>query len=320
MSGLRFQLLNALLMILTVAAVISALINFQQQSRFRLPDDGVLWSERAGGVAALHVVSGGPAANVGLRTGDVVLKIAGVPIEKATDVASVLLRLGAWSKATYQVRRAGVDFETTLIVGQAPRDFPALYYQYLVGLAYLGIGLFVLLPPRARAQGAAFLRAVPGVVRAVHVPLHGKAQQLRQGDVLRATWWPGCWRPPFSCTSAWRFPSGAARCRRRLVSGLVYLPAALLLAVFLGVASGRVLIAIPPVELSWLLDRVWLGFLTGMYLAGRRCAEPGLPPRRGSDRAQAVEVAAQRGGVRDRTVRCLLRGSLLPRRGARDHT
>ena len=40
--------------------------------------------------------------------------------------------------------RNGVDFETQLIIGNAYRDYPALYYNYLVGLAYLSIGLLVL--------------------------------------------------------------------------------------------------------------------------------------------------------------------------------
>jgi len=267
MSGLRFQLLNALLMILTVAAVISALINFQQQSRFRLPDDGVLWSERASGVAALHVVSGGPAANVGLRTSDVVLKIAGVPIEKATDVASVLLRLGAWSKATYQVRRAGVDFETTLIVGQAPRDFPALYYQYLVGLAYLGIGLFVLFRRGHAPMALHFyvLCMASFVLFTFHYTgkLNNFDKVMYFGNVLA-----GLFAPTVFLHFCLAFPERGSSFRRSLLIGLVYLPAVLLLAVFLGVTSGRVLISIPAVELNWLLDRVWLGFLTGMYLLG----------------------------------------------------
>ncbi len=61
-----------------------------------------------------------------------------------------------------------------------------------------------------------------------------------------------------SCISAWRSPEQrrwfAAGCERRCFT----LPAALLLAVFLGVASGAVRMAIPPVELRWLLDRVWM--------------------------------------------------------------
>jgi two-component system, NtrC family, sensor kinase len=269
MSGLRFQLLNALLLILTVAAVVSALINFQQQSRFRLPDDGVLWSERPGGVTALHVVSGGPAANVGLRSGDVVLKIAGVPIQKATDVASVLLspQLGAWSKAAYQVRRGGVDFETTLIVAQAPRDFAALYYQYLVGLAYLGIGLFVFFRRGHAPMALHFyvLCLASFVLFSFHYTgkLNNFDKVMYFGNLMA-----GLFAPTIFLHFCLAFPERSSSLGRRLRVGLVYLPAVLLLAIYLGVTSSRMLISIPLVELNWLLDRVWLGFLTGMYLLG----------------------------------------------------
>ncbi|MCC6391752.1 MAG: hypothetical protein IT167_14225, partial [Bryobacterales bacterium] len=46
LKELKLQLANALLVVLTVAAIIAAGINFQQQSRYRLPDDGVSWSDR----------------------------------------------------------------------------------------------------------------------------------------------------------------------------------------------------------------------------------------------------------------------------------
>ena len=52
---LKFQLSTAILTLLTLAAGVSAVINFQQQSRFRLPDDGVIWVDRAAGVEALDV-------------------------------------------------------------------------------------------------------------------------------------------------------------------------------------------------------------------------------------------------------------------------
>ena len=43
-----------------LAAAASAIINFQQQHKFRLPDDGVVWVDRGSGVEALHVEPDGP--------------------------------------------------------------------------------------------------------------------------------------------------------------------------------------------------------------------------------------------------------------------
>ena len=267
MTGLRLQFSNALLMILTVAAVISAVINIQQQGKFRLPDDGVAWSERSNGVQALYLSSGGPAANIGLRAGDVVLKISGVPIQKATDVAAVLLRLGAWNKATYQIRRAGVEFETTLIVGQAPRDFPVLYYQYLIGLAYLGIGLFVFFRRGNAPKAVHFyvLCLATFVLSTFHYTgkLNNFDKVMYLGNVVA-----GVLAPTIFLHFCLVFPESRISLRRRLLVGIVYLPGVLLLAVFLGVTSGRLLIAIPLVELNWLLNRFLYGFLAAMYLLG----------------------------------------------------
>src|SRR5229473_2084243 len=138
---LKFQLSTAILTLLTVAAGVSAVINFQQQSRFRLPDDGVIWVDRSAGVEALEVSKDRPAAKAGIKTGDILLSINGSPIQQSIDVTKVLVRIGAWNRADYLVKR-GVEVKTTVIVGEVPRD-PAVYYFYFVGLAYLAIGLFV---------------------------------------------------------------------------------------------------------------------------------------------------------------------------------
>jgi two-component system NtrC family sensor kinase len=267
MRGLKFQFSNALLMIITAAAVICAVLNFTQQSKFRPPDDGVTWSERGGAVAALHIAAGSPAANVGMHSGDVLLKIAGVPIEKATDVSSVLLRLGAWNKTTYTLRRGGVDFETTLVIGQVARDYAALYYQYLVGLAYLGIGLFVFFRRGSARMALHFyvLCLASFVLSTFHYTgkLNNFDKVMYFGNVAA-----GLLAPTIFLHFCLAFPESRGWLRKRVLSVLLYLPAVLLLAVFLGVSSGRLRVAIPPVELNWLLDRVWLGFLTGMYLVG----------------------------------------------------
>ena len=64
---LKFQLSTAILTILTVAAVVAAVINFDQQRKFRLPDDGVTWVDRKGGVEALYISYGSQATKAGLH-------------------------------------------------------------------------------------------------------------------------------------------------------------------------------------------------------------------------------------------------------------
>src|SRR5579862_5427304 len=140
---LKFQLSTAILTLLTLASGVSAIINFQQQARFRLPEDGVIWVDRSSGVEALHVAKGGPAARVGVRDGDILISINENPVHQVIDVPKILVRIGAQYKATYVVRRSGVEVTIKqLVVGDAPRD-PAVYYLYFVGVTYLFIGLFV---------------------------------------------------------------------------------------------------------------------------------------------------------------------------------
>ena len=49
MKELRQQLVSALLVIVTVAAVVAAAINLQQQNKFHLPDDGITWLDQSQG-------------------------------------------------------------------------------------------------------------------------------------------------------------------------------------------------------------------------------------------------------------------------------
>ena len=139
---LKFQLSTAILTILTLAAAVAAVINFQQYRHFRLPDDGVIWVDRSGGVEALYVTPKGPGANAGVHRGDRLESIEGVAIRQALDVTKVLVRIGSWQKANYLVDHGSVAVQTSVIVGEVPRE-PAKMYQYPVGCAYLLIGLFV---------------------------------------------------------------------------------------------------------------------------------------------------------------------------------
>src|SRR5450755_1212967 len=112
----KFQLSTAILTILTIAAAVSAVINFQQQHRFRLADDGAVWVDRAHHVEALHIVSDGPAAKAGLKNGDTLLKINGAKTLKAIDVPQILAAVGVWNKADYTASRSGVEFQAALVI------------------------------------------------------------------------------------------------------------------------------------------------------------------------------------------------------------
>src|SRR5215469_2306008 len=126
MKELKQQLVSALLVIVTVAAVIAAAINFQQQSRYHLPDDGVTWVDRVDGdmnhVIAAYVAAGSAGEKAGVHVGDALVSIEGVPIERAVDATEILARLGSWKKAEYKIRHDGVEVPANVIVAESERD------------------------------------------------------------------------------------------------------------------------------------------------------------------------------------------------------
>jgi hypothetical protein len=234
--------------------------------KLRLPDDGVTWVDRHGSVQALHVVASSPADRAGLLPGDTLLSINGVPTPMAIDVSKVLVGLGAWNRAHYLVRRDGVEFTATVIVGETAPD-PALYYQYLVGAAYLAVGLFVFFRRSTARKATHFyvLCLASFVLSTFHYTgkLNNFDKLMYFGNVAA-----GLAAPALFVHFCLTFPAPRSGWGRRLGLGVVYLPAVLLGAVFLGAASGTLVVAVPLVELRWLLDRVALAYLTAMYAAG----------------------------------------------------
>jgi len=266
LQELKFQLSTAILTILTIAAAVSAVINFQQQQKFRLPEDNVIWVDRAGGVQALHVIPGGQGEKAGLHNGDRLLKIGGIGIEKAIHVPQVLVGVGAWNKTEYLLERGGVEFKATVYVGQTPPD-AAVSYQYLLGLAYLVIGLFVYFRRGSAYKARHFY--IFCLVSFVFFSFHysGKLNAFDQiiyfGNVAA-----GLLAPTIFLHFCLTFPEPKPWFRRKAAAVPLYIPAALLFGAWLGITSGSVRVAVSAVELKWLLDRIWLPFITMLYLLG----------------------------------------------------
>ncbi len=142
-DGLRFRLGAVSLALLTLAAVVFAVLNFQQRSRFVVPDDGITWTDTASGVMAWHVAPGMPGDRAGIRQGDYVETVHATPIHRAVDVTKLIFRAGPWTEVKYKIRRGGESFEVPLVT--APQDNPFEIENYLrvTALLYLFIGLFI---------------------------------------------------------------------------------------------------------------------------------------------------------------------------------
>ncbi len=245
-------------------------MNFQQQQKYQLPDDGVTWVDRLIGGAkrpvAVFVAAGSAGERANIREGDVLVSIDARKINTAEDAAVLLAQLGAWRDANYVVIHGSTELTTKVIIAAAERD-STIYYQYVVGVLYLSIGLFVYFR-RGNAPRALhfFLLCLASfVLSTFHYSgkLNSFDKIIYLGNVV-------AWSlaPTLFLHFCFSFPDRHAWIRRRGWAVLLYLPGLALLAIQIGVIVGWVRTEAPLIEVRWLLDRVWLAYLCGMYLAG----------------------------------------------------
>src|SRR5579871_1254993 len=132
------------LAIATMAAIVFALLNFDQRVRFETPDDGVSWRDTDRGIEAQQVLASSPAEKAGIRVGDVLVEVGDVPVHRAVDVTKKLWHAGLWTQVRYKLARNGEEIEPSLVL--APAEKPASIENYLrfAGLLYLFIGFFIL--------------------------------------------------------------------------------------------------------------------------------------------------------------------------------
>ena len=263
---LKFQLSTAILTILTIAAAASAVINFEQQHKFRLADDGAVWVDRGHRVEALHIDPDGPAAKAGLKNGDTLLNIHGAATIKAIDVPQILAAVGAWNKAEYIAIRRGVEFKAAVYVREEPLD-AAVSYQYMVGAAYLLIGLFVYYRRGSAHMARHFyvLCLVSFILFCFHYTgkLNGFDKVIYFCNVAA-----GLLAPTVFLHFCLTFPEPRRWFRSKPWVAILYLPPALLFALWLAITSGTLQIGISLLELRWMLDRIWQPLLVLPYLLG----------------------------------------------------
>jgi two-component system NtrC family sensor kinase len=142
-GSLRIRLGAVVLALLTMAAVTFAILNFQQHSRFIVPDDGVTWIDSPQGVTAWHIVPSSPADRAGIRQGDYVNSIRGLAINHATDVSRILWRVGPWSEVRYGIRHNGGLLQVPLVTEPQANQSSIENYLRVTAVLYLFIGGFI---------------------------------------------------------------------------------------------------------------------------------------------------------------------------------
>jgi two-component system NtrC family sensor kinase len=273
---LKNQFASALLVILTVAAVVCAFMNWQQNfvesKRFALPEDGVTWVDRTGAdgknvVVALHVEPDSQAATAGITEGDILLNIRNRPVEHAIDVAPILKEVGVWRRADYWVKRNGVEVQVAKVLISAREPGYIVRYEYAIGVAYLLIGLFVYFRRGNAPKSLHFLVLCLAsfVLSCFHYTgkLNAFDQVMYLGNIAA-----GLFAPTIFLHFCLTFPEPSGTFRGRVARVLLYVPAVLLFTVLVGVALGNIRVTISPIEVRWLLDRVQIAFFAGMYLLG----------------------------------------------------
>src|SRR5690348_2940756 len=142
-QNLRVSLGAVVLALATLAAVIFALLNFDQRSRYESPDDGVAWRDTSRGVEAWQVAKGSPGAKAGIHPGDLIVQFNGSPVTNALQVTKRIWRAGSWTQVRYHLERNGEQFETLLVTAPAEKPLSIENYLRAIGLLYLFIGLFI---------------------------------------------------------------------------------------------------------------------------------------------------------------------------------
>ncbi|HEX3748540.1 MAG TPA: ATP-binding protein [Bryobacteraceae bacterium] len=269
LQELKFQLSTAILTILTLAASVGAIVNLGQYHKFRLPDDGIIWVDRAGGVQALYVTPESSGDKAGIHPKDRLERIQGALISHALDVPKILNGLGPWISAKYTIEHAehtGVPVDATVIVGEAPRN-PAVLYQYAIGAVYLLIGLFVYYRRGSAQKAQHFYVFCLTSFAAFSFHYTGNLDAF-DTLVYFVNVAAGVFAPTIFLHFCLTFPDCRKWFQKPSHVALLYLPATLLSSLYLAVSTGALRTGIPEVDLRWLLDRGWVLLPPVLYLVG----------------------------------------------------
>ena len=272
MSSLRLEFRIIALALLAVAVVWVGAVNLREQHRYQLPDDGVFWVETASGVAARDVAPGSPAARAGVRPGGVLVSINGLRVRSAADITRQIFQSGVGAHARYELLQNGsrASLDLTLEAQARPRTVRAVLQ--LVGFLYLTIGIFVLLRRfSARRATHFYLFCLASFVLFVF----SYTGKLNNFDWF--VYWSSAaallLQPALFAHFCLAYPGApiaadSRKSRRAFAIAAIYGTAALLAALHAGMALGVVRFNVPLVEMRWLLDRLEIGYLVAMFLAG----------------------------------------------------
>src|SRR5256885_6522518 len=258
---LQVRFTAVVLALLTVAAATLASINFQKESEFRVPYDGVWWVEHDGRLTAQRVDSEGPAQRPGIKAGDELQSIDVYDVHTTAALERQLYRHGVWTRAHYQLTRGAISLEPELVL--APADRSLNTGLRLIALFFLGIGLYVLLRRWTAPKSTHFY-----VFCLVSFIFYSFRYTGKLNDFDWIIYWSNvvAWllQPALFLHFVLTFPESKQFVRRhRWVQAAVYFPGAVLLALHI--------IALRKLQASellrWDLDRLQMLYLAVFFIA-----------------------------------------------------
>jgi PAS domain S-box-containing protein len=144
-------------LVATVLLVAGGALNLSQRAYHDLPPtDGVLWVQKPDGIYAEKVLPGLAASRAGISPGDKLLTVSlddGKSFDEVVSVADIPMYLesaGVGGTLTYYYQKPSYSFANNFYyadlknIDTLPRWTPSIVFLTIVGLIWLGVGLFVL--------------------------------------------------------------------------------------------------------------------------------------------------------------------------------
>ena len=127
---------------MTVAVVLLAVFNFEQEQSFQQPTDGVWWVEAQGALQAQRVPANSAGERAGIKPGDLLLSVNRQPTPRIAALVREQFRTKIYGTAGYAISRLGIHVDVPVILDNT--DTTVHSGLRLIALVYLGIGLYVL--------------------------------------------------------------------------------------------------------------------------------------------------------------------------------
>lgn len=147
----------------SVLFLTAAALNLSQRAFLTLPPtDGVLWSQQADGIYAEKVTRGLAGSRAGISVGDKLIGIGfdGEKTEEITSIADVQMYLesaGVNGNLTYFYQKPSYSFSDNYYfadlrnIDSMSRWTPSIIFLAIVGVIWLGVGIFVLFKQGSRS-------------------------------------------------------------------------------------------------------------------------------------------------------------------------